>query len=183
VELFEGLLPCSILGCKSSWQWWCSHLICLCVVVTDCKKIKKSFVHVDTKFCGNQSAGSKVEMDGGGGESHRERVMLEAYIFLLGGKVTKNIKCNKYMTLFSVSTLLLRVQSGTLIFLLYNLVRDSVLCHSMFFRHACVSVYMHRKLHQTSQFFHDFSFKVINGFYNIFLLLDQPCYLLLECTF
>ena len=34
----------------------------------------------------------------GGGESHRERVMLKAYIFLLGGKVTKNIKCNKDMT-------------------------------------------------------------------------------------
>jgi hypothetical protein len=67
VEFFEGLLPCSISGCKNSWQWWWSHLIRLYVVITACKKFKKSFVHVHTRFCGNRSTGSKAETVGGGG--------------------------------------------------------------------------------------------------------------------
>ena len=105
VEIFEGLLACSVSWCKNSCQWWRSHLVCLCVVITDCKKLKKFFVHVHTKFCGNWWTGSKVKMVGGRGTQH---VILEAYIFLVGRKVTKNVKSILVLTLCSASTLVIR---------------------------------------------------------------------------
>lgn len=67
--------------------------------------MEKFSVHVHTKFCGNWWTGSKIKMVGGRGTQH---VISQAYIFLVGKKVTKNVKSIRVLALCSASTLLIR---------------------------------------------------------------------------
>jgi len=140
VEIFEGLLACSVSWCKNSWQWWHSHLVCVCVVITDCKKLKKFFVHVHTKFCGNWWTGRKIEMGGGGNIA----CYLRSLHFL--GRKESNKRPSVYWH-YAVPVLCWSgVQTETLIFLLCAVVPDSVLCHFMLFLHVFVILHVHRLL-------------------------------------
>jgi len=69
VEIFEGLLAGSVSWCTDSWQWWRFHLVCLCVVITDCKKLKNSLFIFTTSFVETDELVKKLEWLVGGAHS------------------------------------------------------------------------------------------------------------------